>query len=121
MLRSLRIVLWSAVALAVAAPLMIADAAEAKKPVKRMAVVVEQGVQLSQHPNARYYRRQGPRVYGYYSNRRVGGYSYSYLDGVLDFRDSTILRDQPLTRQGSPFDTDFFFNSGLLRHNEAPY
>ena len=81
--------------------------------------VVEDGPQFSQHPKSRYYR--GARVRGYVKRR--GGYSYSYVDGVLDFRDTSILRDnQTIRHQAQPFDSDFFFDSGLSRyHSAAPY
>lgn len=105
---------------AVAVSLAAGSADAAKKPYKKKKAIVvyDQG---AEHPNHRYYHRKGPRVYGYYSNRRVGGYSYNYLDGVLDFRDSTILRDPTQARQSVPFDRDFFFESGVLRENNSPY
>lgn len=104
---------------ALAVSLAAGSAEAAKKPYKKKRVAVYE--QSAEHPNHRYYHRKGPRVYGYYSNRRVGGYSYNYLDGVLDYRDSTILRDPTHARQSVPFDRDFFFDSGLLRYNDAPY
>lgn len=120
MSRFLKVMSLGISAVAGAGMLLAAGAADAaKKPYKKKTVVVyEQG---AEHPNHRYYHRKGPRVYGYYSNRRVGGYSYNYLDGVLDFRDATILRDPMHARQSVPFDRDFFFDSGLLRQNDAPY
>lgn len=80
---------------------------------------VEQGPQLSEHPNARYYRGQGPQVRGYVKRR--GGYSYNYSDSVVEFRDLSILRDYQNSRsQGGPFDSGFFFDSGIQRYNESP-
>lgn len=82
--------------------------------------IVEQGPQLSEHPKSRVYRRQGPQVRGYVQRR--GGYSYSYSDGTIDYRDTSILRDyQNARRQGGPFDSGFFFDSGINRHNDSPY
>ncbi|KAB2848112.1 MAG: hypothetical protein F9K44_11725 [Hyphomicrobiaceae bacterium] len=120
MSRFLKVMSFAVAAAAGAGMLLAAGSADAaKKPHKKKTVAVyDQG---AEHPNARYYRRQGPRVYGFYSSRRVGGYSYNYLDGVLDYRDSTILRDPSHARQSVPFDRDFFFDSGLLRQNDAPY
>lgn len=120
MSRLLKVMSFGVAAMAAVAFLLASGSADAaKKPYKKKTVTVyEQG---AEHPNHYYYRRKGPRVYGYYSNRRVGGYSYNYLDGVLDFRDSTILRDPPHARQSVPFDRDFFFDSGVLRHNDSPY
>ena len=120
MSRLLKVMSFGAAAVAATAVVLAAGSAHAgKKPYKKKTVTVyEQG---AEHPNHNYYHRKGPRVYGYYSNRRVGGYSYNYLDGVLDFRDSTILRDPIHSRQSVPFDRDFFFDSGVLRQNDAPY
>ena len=82
--------------------------------------VVEDGPQFSEHPKSSYYRGRGTRVRGYL--RRRGGYSYNYLDGATDHRDTSILRDYQNSRtQGGPFDSGFFFDSGLHRHNESPY
>lgn len=87
---------------------------------ERRARVIEPGPQLSEHPNSRYYRGQGPQVRGYVKRR--GGYSYSYADGVIDYRDTSILRDYQTARpQGGPFDSGFFFDSGISRQNDSPY
>ena len=85
----------------------------------RRARVVEDGPQLSEHPNSKYYRGRGPQVRGYVKRR--GGYSYTYGDGTIDYRDTSILRDmQNERRQGGPFDSGFFFDSGISRRNESP-
>lgn len=87
---------------------------------ERKARVVEQGPQLNEHPNSKYYRGQGPQVRGFVKRR--GGYSYSYSDSVTDYRDTSILRDtQTARRQGGPFDNGFFLNSGTSRYNNSPY
>jgi hypothetical protein len=105
-----------AVAMMVLAPATlphVAMAGERRKP-------AAQGPQLSEHPNSRYYRGQGPAVRGFV--QRKGGYSYSYSDSILDFRDTSILRERfEQRRQSSPFDSDFFFDSGVTRHNDSPY
>jgi hypothetical protein len=81
---------------------------------------VEQGPQLNEHPNSRYYRGTGPQVRGYVARR--GGYSYSYNDSIIDYRDTSIHRDHRSWRgQAAPFDSDFFFDSGILRNNSSPY
>jgi hypothetical protein len=82
--------------------------------------VIEQGPQFNEHPNSKYYRGQGPQVRGFVKRR--GGYSYSYNDSVIDYRDTSILRDMQTTRrQGGPFDNGFFFDSGISRYNDSPY
>ena len=80
----------------------------------------EPSPQLSEHPNSRYYRGQGPQVRGYVKRR--GGYSYNYSDSIIDYRDTSILRDYQTSRtQGGPFDSGFFFDSGNTRQNDSPY
>ena len=87
---------------------------------ERRTRTVEQGPQFNEHPNSKYYRGQGPQVRGYVKRR--GGYSYSYNDSVIDYRDTSILRDsQTMRRQGGPFDNGFFFDSGISRYNDSPY
>jgi hypothetical protein len=87
---------------------------------ERRTKPVEQGPQFSEHPNSKYYRGQGPQVRGFVKRR--GGYSYSYSDSIIDFRDTSILRDyQNTRRQGGPFDNGFFFDSGISRYNDSPY
>ena len=87
---------------------------------ERKTRAVEQGPQLNEHPNSKYYRGQGPQVRGFVKRR--GGYSYSYNDSVIDYRDTSILRDtQTSRRQGGPFDSGFFFDSGTSRYNDSPY
>jgi hypothetical protein len=87
---------------------------------ERRARIVEEGPQLSQHPKSNTYRRQGPQVRGYVKRR--GGYSYSASDAAIDYRDTSILRDvQNSRRQGGPFDSGFFFDSGISRYNDSPY
>ena len=88
---------------------------------ERGSRVVEDGPQLSEHPKSKVYRRQGPQVRGYVQRR--GGYSYSYNDGAIDYRDTSILRDvQNSRRQGGPFDSGFFYDSGINNKlNDSPY
>lgn len=87
---------------------------------ERRTRVVEEGPQLSEHPKSHVYRKHGPQVRGYIKRR--GGYSYSYLDGAIDYRDTSILRDvQTQRRQGGPFDSGFFFDSGISKINDSPY
>ena len=79
---------------------------------------VQQG--LSEHPKSGTYRR-GPQVRGYVARR--GGYSYSAADAAIDYRDTSILRDvQNSRRQGGPFDSGFFYDSGINNKlNDSPY
>ena len=70
---------------------------------------------------------RGTRVKGYV--RGVGGYSYSYAESVNTYGDSgsrypsTLnFRDRGWDRQGGPFDSGFFFDSGIgPRGGESPY
>jgi hypothetical protein len=93
---------------------------------------VERTAQMTQtagRPKYRASRRKATRVYGY-TQRRVGGYSYSASDvtntygltrslygSVNAWRDPMVDRQ---TRSG-PFDHDFFYDSGLgLRGGNSP-
>jgi len=77
--------------------------------------------QFTQHPRSGYYRG-APQVRGF--RKSVGGYSYSYSDSVLDFRDRALL-DPSLRGPSSgsgPFDSGFFFDSGIgSPTSNAPY
>jgi hypothetical protein len=75
-------------------------------------------------------RRRAARVYGYIARRRVGGYSYSYLDVVNTYGLTRSLygstntwRDPSLDRQtrSGPFDHDFFFDTRVGPIGNAPY
>ena len=63
--------------------------------------------------------KQSAKVRGY--SRRVGGYSYSYADSIIDFRDRSIFLDPKIDQQSGPFDSGFFCESGIERHNDSPY
>ncbi|MGI9406529.1 MAG: hypothetical protein ACR2O4_09170 [Hyphomicrobiaceae bacterium] len=63
--------------------------------------------------------RATPQVRG--SSQGVGGYSYSYEDSIIDFRDRSVFLDPSIDNQSGPFDSGFFFDSGVERQNESPY
>lgn len=71
---------------------------------------------------------RGTRVKGFVQ-RGGGGYSYSAADTVNTYGDSTNrypsnlnFRDPGFDRQGGPFDSGFFFDSGIgPRGGNAPY
>lgn len=74
-----------------------ADAAGKKKPRKTTAVVAGKTI-------------------------RVGGYSYKYVDAIVEFRDRTFLRDPHLGTQDGPFDSGYFFDSNVTPFgSDAPY
>lgn len=61
-----------------------------------------------------------PKVRG--SRQRVGGYSYSHQDSIIDFRDRSVFLDPAIDRPSlGPFDNDYFFDSGVERYNYSPY
>lgn len=61
-----------------------------------------------------------PQVRG--ARKRVGGYSYNYQDSIIDFRDRSVFLDPAIEKPSlGPFDGDFFFDSGVERHNNSPY
>lgn len=56
----------------------------------------------------------------YYKHRRVGGYSYKYVDAI----DTRRFVDPSLSMQsnGGPFDSGFFFSTPYPPHGgDAPY
>ena len=82
-----------------------------------------QSNQLNQHPKSDYYRG-APQVRGFH--RSVGGYSYNYLDGILDYRDQSVFLDPNLSSRrdnNGPFDSGFFFDSNVSGSiiSDAPY
>lgn len=61
-----------------------------------------------------------PQVRG--ARQRVGGYSYTWQDSILDHRDRSVFLDPKLENNSTgPFDSGFFFDSGVERHNNSPY
>lgn len=76
---------------------------------------------LSEHPKAGYYRGR-PEVRGF--RRGVGGYSYSYPDAEIDYRDRALLDPSLADPSDSfgPFDFGGFFDSGSTGPiNHSPY
>jgi len=68
------------------------------------------------------YRKAGSKPLVRGSSKRVGGYSYSYADSIIDFRDRSIFIDPSITAETrGPFDSGFFFESGIERQNNSPY
>ena len=56
------------------------------------------------------------------ARRRVGGYSYNYEDSIIDFRDTSVFLDPRLDNPSTgPFDSGYFFDSGVERQNNSPY
>lgn len=92
----LKIILSIVAILSVGAALTLATSATAKERKS------DRWSLFSKHPKSSQYRKNKPQVRGY--RRRVGGYSYNYLEsgGALgDFQE-----------QGGPFDSGYFFDSG---------
>ncbi len=87
-----------------------ASAHSSKRHVKRHGLVA-QG-RLSRHPRSGYYRGR-TEVRGF--RLRIGGYSYSYEDGALNYRDDGQLDSFAELGQSpsGPFDSGFFFDSGI--------
>jgi hypothetical protein len=74
------------------------------------------------HDKSRYGHKRGARVKGFLLYR--GGY-YSYVDAdVIKYGSTNTYRDFLTDRQtqGGPFDSGFFFDSGMgPRWNDSPY
>ena len=100
-----------------------ADAA-AKKAVKTEPKASES----VEHRASKSYRR-GPQVRGFVQRR--GGYSYGLADSINTYGDSRSVYGGGNTysgyqfnrqSQGGPFDSDFFFDSGISpRGGNSPY
>ena len=77
---------------------------------------------VNQHPQSDYYRGQ-PQVRGF--RQDVGGFSYSYKDGLIDSRDESVFLDPELgsdVGDPGPFNGGFFFDSGGVGPiDESPY
>ncbi len=100
--------------------LTTAEAGGAKKPPQPPAVVAA----TVEHPKAATYRR-APQVRGFLQRR--GGYSYGAADSTLTYGDGrTTLGSNGrfFGRQttSGPFDSGFFFDSGIgPRGGDSPY
>ncbi len=56
----------------------------------------------------------------YYKQRRIGGYSYKYVDGIDTRR--FVDRSMITQSEGGPFDSGFFFVQPTAPHGgDAPY
>ena len=63
--------------------------------------------------------KMGPRVRGYFAMR--GGYSYRASDVTGSYRFSYPSLGTGNQSLGGPFDSGFFFDSGIGPLNNAPY
>lgn len=69
-----------------------------------------------------FYKATKPRPQVRGSRKRVGGYSYNYEDSIIDYRDRSVFLDPRFDNSlTGPFDSGFFFDSGIERHNNSPY
>ncbi|MEO0619698.1 MAG: hypothetical protein AAFZ01_10525 [Pseudomonadota bacterium] len=69
-----------------------------------------------------FYKPTKPRPQVRGSRQRVGGYSYNYEDSIIDFRDRSVFLDPKVTSGSTgPFDSGYFFDSGVERQNNSPY
>ncbi len=87
------------------------------------APAVAFGDRTGTHPKSGEYRGR-TEVRGY--SQGVGGYSYTYTDGLIDSRDTSVFLDPELSTpdQTELFDGGFFFDSGindLSGVNSTPY
>jgi hypothetical protein len=121
----LRFATLSALA-ASAALLLVSGSAIAgeKKAIKKAPETV---IGKQERASAAY--RRGPQVRGFVQRR--GGYSYAAQDSINTYGDSqsrysgySLFRNYDFGRQsgGGPFDSDFFFDSGISpRGGNSPY
>jgi hypothetical protein len=76
----------------------------------------------SKDANARYYRKQRPLEVTIYGRRRIGGYSYGRADVVSTYGQSPPPWLDVRQTPGGPFDSGFFFDSGMGLHGgNSPY
>jgi hypothetical protein len=76
----------------------------------------------SKNANVRYYRKQRPLEVTIYGRRRIGGYSYRRADVVSTYGQSPPPWLDVRQTPGGPFDSGFFFDSGMGLHGgNSPY
>lgn len=76
---------------------------------------------ITQHPQSDYYRGE-PQVRGF--RQSVGGYSYSYEDGLTDAREQSVFLDPELSNDANepgPFSGDFFSSGVGGALDTSPY
>ena len=72
------------------------------------------------HAKARHYRR--PLEVTVYGRRRIGGYSYGRSDTINTYGSSPPPYEHVRQTPGGPFDSGFFFDSGIGLHGgNSPY
>jgi hypothetical protein len=76
----------------------------------------------SGYAKIRYYRRKRPLEVTIYGRRRIGGYSYRGADVVNTYGKSPPPWLDVRQTPGGPFDSGFFFDSGMGLHGgNSPY
>ena len=76
----------------------------------------------SEYAKARYYRKRRPLEITIYGRRRIGGYSYRGADVVSTYGQSPPPWLDVRQTPGGPFDSGFFFDSGMGLHGgNSPY
>ena len=70
----------------------------------------------------KYYRRKRPLEVTIYGRRRIGGYSYRATDVTSTYGRSPPPYLDVRQSPGGPFDSGFFFDSGITPHGgNSPY
>jgi hypothetical protein len=76
----------------------------------------------SEVAKARYYRKRRPLEVTIYGRRRIGGYSFKGTDVVSTYGQSPPPWLDVRQTPGGPFDSGFFFDSGMGLHGgNSPY
>ena len=76
----------------------------------------------SEDAKLRHYRKRRPLEVTIYGRRRIGGYSYGRADVVSTYGQSPPPWLDVRQTPGGPFDSGFFFDSGMGLHGgNSPY
>jgi hypothetical protein len=76
----------------------------------------------SKNAIVRYYRKRRPLEVTIYGRRRIGGYTYGRADVVSTYGQSPPPWLDVRQTPGGPFDSGFFFDSGMGLHGgNSPY
>jgi hypothetical protein len=106
-----------AIALGVIAPLACSGATRAGERRTSIATYAP-----SEDAKLRHYRKRRPLEVTIYGRRRIGGYSYGRADVVNTYRQSPPPWLDVRQTPGGPFDSGFFFDSGMGLHGgNSPY
>jgi hypothetical protein len=107
-------------AIATCAIALLAHTGVTRAAERRMSITTY--ADTSAYAKARNYRKSRPLEVTIYGRRRIGGYSYKSTDVVNTYGQSPPPWLDVRQTPGGPFDSGFFFDSGMGLHGgNSPY